>query len=109
MKKMISVVLISVFGFSGNLCALVQKAPLRVAVDRIEVFEGSVVSVNEADREVIVKDLNNEEVTVTVDAATKISRSGKPANLSKLRKGKNVTVHCRVSGTDVIAEEIRYV
>lgn len=109
MKKMITIALISVFGLAGSVYAKVQDFSDKTPAQRTEVFKGSIVSVNVVDSELIVKDLNDEEVTVTVDAATKISVVGRPAKLSKLKAGKNVTVHCRVCGTDVIAQEIRYV
>ena len=107
MKKIITVVIISVFGFSGNLYARIQDSSEKAAPLRIEVFSGKIVSVNPVDSELIVQDKNNEEVTVTIDPDTRISVPGARNQLRKLRAGKNVTIQCRVSGTEVIAQEIR--
>ena len=110
MKKIMLVFLVSVLGFSGTLYARVQeKSTAGVPPQRIEVFSGCVVCVNPMDREVIVRDMNDEEVTVTVDEETRFFRSGKKTVMNGLRKGKNVTIQCRVLGTDVIAQEIKQI
>jgi hypothetical protein len=63
--------------------------------DRPVIVSGTISSIDLANNTVTIKGADSKEITYTVDAAAKISISGKDGSLGDLKKGDSVTAEVR--------------
>jgi Cu/Ag efflux protein CusF len=80
---------------------------LMLPVLAAETARGTIKKVSAADKEVVVTDTNNKDMTFSVGVKTKIFHNDKAVKLQELKEGGEVTISYDKQNGTFIANEIR--